>query len=89
MSSRTCRLIAACEGGYRFRKLNVSGEVYDSEPDKRNGHADVADSLQYLMLGAGEGKAMVRGSEPKVPVKIATGYRTGQNRQSYRRRAHG
>jgi len=87
--SPTCtRLIAACEGGYRFRKLNVSGEVYDTEPDKRNGHADIADGLQYLMLGAGEGRAMMKGSEPKRPVKIATGYRPGQNRETYRRKAH-
>lgn len=81
------RLIAACEGGYRFRKLAVSGEVYDTEPDKRNGHADVADSLQYLMLGAGEGKAMMKGSEAKRPVSIIKGYQPGKNRETYRRHA--
>lgn len=85
--SPTCiRYIAACDGGYRFRKLNVSGEVYDTEPDKRNGHADIADASQYLLLGAGEGRAMMKGSEPKTPVKIATGYRPGMNRQTYRRK---
>jgi hypothetical protein len=83
--SPTCtRYIAACEGGYRFRKLNVSGEVYDSEPDKRNGHADIADASQYLFLGAGEGKSFMKGSEPKRPVSVVTGYKPGQNRKLYR-----
>lgn len=87
--SPTCtRYIAACEGGYRFRKLNVSGEVYDSEPDKRNGHADVADASQYMFLGAGEGREMMKGSEVRKPAVVATGYRPGQHRETYRRRAH-
>lgn len=79
--SPTCtRLIAACEGGYRFRKLNISGEYYDPEPDKRNGHADIADSLQYMLLGAGEGRQMMNGGAVRVPVKVISGYRPRQDR---------
>jgi hypothetical protein len=89
--SPTCiRYIAACEGGYRFKKLKISGiEAYEPEPDKRNGHADIADASQYLFLGAGEGRSMLKGSEPRKPVVVTTGYRPGQHRESYRRRAHG
>lgn len=83
ISPNNTRLIAACEGGYRFRKLAISGgDYYDSEPDKRNGHADVADSLQYLMLGAGEGRQMMRGNAnaPK-PKQVVPPYRPGQHRK--------
>lgn len=91
--SPTCtRYIAACEGGYRFRKLNISGEYYDPEPDKRNGHADIADASQYLFLGAGEGRTMMNGGAAAQPVVTASGYKPRQNRadlwkQSRRRRA--
>lgn len=65
-------LIAACSGGYRYRKLKISGvDAYDETPDKQNGYADVADALQYLCLGAGLGKEMVRGSEPPKPVNVS------------------
>jgi hypothetical protein len=64
-------LIAACSGGYRFRKMNVSGEVYEETPDKRNGFADVADALQYLVLGGGGGREMVYGAQPMAkPVNV-------------------
>jgi hypothetical protein len=88
--SPTCtRYIAACEGGYRFKKLKIAGiDAYEPEPDKRNGHADIADASQYLFLGAGEGRSMLKGSEPRKPVVITTGYRPGQHRETYRRRAH-
>lgn len=84
MISPNCtRLIAACEGGYRFRKLKISGgDFYEDEPDKRNGHADVADGLQYLALGAGEGRTLVTGGAgPRAPKQVIVGYRPGQNRQ--------
>lgn len=64
-----CRMIiAACDGGYRYRRLQVAGrEEYSPEPEK-NAHSNPADALQYLLLGAGEGRAMVKGSEPPKAV---------------------
>jgi hypothetical protein len=68
-------LIAGCSGGYRYRKLQISGtEAYDDVPDKRNGFADVCDALQYMMLGGGGGKALVRGSEPPKPVNTVRAF---------------
>lgn len=82
ISPSCTRLIAACEGGYRFRKLNVSGgDYYDTEPDKRNGHADIADALQYMALGAGEGRAMIKGTVIKQPVRTISGYVPRKNRE--------
>jgi hypothetical protein len=71
--SPTCTsLVAACSGGYRFRKLKITGiDAYDDEPDKNNGHADIADALQYVVLGGGAGREMVRGSEKPKPVNVA------------------
>lgn len=78
---RCTTLIAACAGGYRFRKLKISGiEAYDDMPDKQNGYADPADALQYVCLGGGSGREMVRGSEKPKPVIVATRYKPGQNR---------
>lgn len=81
ISPNCTRFIAACEGGYRFKKLKISGgDFYEEEPDKRNGHADIADAGQYLLDGAGEGRAMVQGSAPRTPVTVIAPYRPGQNR---------
>jgi hypothetical protein len=71
--SPTCTmLIAACEGGYCYRKLKIAGaDIYEDTPDKRNGYSDLPDALQYLVLGAGEGRDMIRGSAPPKPVNVA------------------
>lgn len=57
--SPTCRrLIAAMDGGYIYRRLAVTGERYGEVPDK-NHHSHIADALQYAVLGAGHGRALV------------------------------
>ena len=56
-------LIKGFEGGYSYRKLQVSGERYDTKPDK-NMYSHVHDALQYLMLGAGEGRKLMSGQKP-------------------------
>lgn len=49
--SPTCELlIAACAGGYKYKKRKIAGSidvVYSSEPEKNN-HSHPADALQYL-----------------------------------------
>lgn len=47
------------QSGYHFRKLQVSGaELYADEPEK-NRFSHPHDALQYLMIGAGEGRAFL------------------------------
>ena len=41
-------------GGYRYKRIQVSGEQYKQKPDK-NKYSHVCEALQYLMLGAGKG----------------------------------
>lgn len=46
-------------GGYCYRRLQVSGEEkYRDVPDK-NHYSHVHDALQYLFIGAGEGKLLI------------------------------
>ncbi|MEY4760636.1 MAG: hypothetical protein RLZZ200_492 [Pseudomonadota bacterium] len=47
----------ACINEYHYRKLKLSGrERFAEEPDKVHPYSDVADALQYLMLGGGEAR---------------------------------
>jgi|TARA_R110000744_G_scaffold152728_1_gene266925 hypothetical protein len=56
-------LIKGFESGYSYRRMNVSGERFDDKPDK-NMYSHIHDALQYLMLGAGEGRMLMRGAKP-------------------------
>lgn len=52
-------IIKGFEGGYQYRRMQVSGERYDDKPEK-NHFSHIHDALQYLMLGSGEGRAILR-----------------------------
>lgn len=59
-------LIAGFEGGYHYRRLQVSGaEKFEEKPDK-NRFSHVHDALQYMMLGGGEGREMLGQGNHKV-----------------------
>lgn len=54
----------ACISKYHYRKLKLAGEDRFTEiPEKVSPYADVADALQYLLLGAGEGRVNSEGGE--------------------------
>jgi hypothetical protein len=51
----------ALAGGYKYKRMAVSGqERYQDKPDKGR-YSHVADALQYLMVGAGEGSNIIEG----------------------------
>lgn len=55
-------------GGYHYKRVQVSGEArYDERPNK-NKFSHVHDALQYLLLGAGEGRALTIGNRTMKPV---------------------
>jgi len=56
-------LIKGFEGGYSYKRLQVSGERFDDKPEK-NMYSHIHDALQYLMLGAGEGRQLISGQKP-------------------------
>jgi hypothetical protein len=64
---RCQQLIKGFEGGYQYRRMEVSGERYADKPDK-NMFSHVHDALQYMMLGAGEGRALMNNQKPAVPT---------------------
>lgn len=54
-----CRMIIkGFEGGYHYKRIQVSGERYADKPDK-NHFSHIHDALQYMMLGAGEGRSIL------------------------------
>jgi|TARA_R100000234_G_scaffold94458_1_gene62721 hypothetical protein len=57
-------------GGYHYRRLQTSGDRYDEKPNK-NRYSHVHDALQYMMMGAGEGKQLISG-KAKKPTIIKT-----------------
>jgi hypothetical protein len=75
-----CRLTRkGMMGGYKFRRLKVSGdERYEDKPVK-NDVSHPCESLQYLMLGAGEGMAAlginVGNTEDAEKFRAARGYK--------------
>jgi hypothetical protein len=69
VSPSCAMLIAALDGGWRFRRLKVMGERYADEAEKDH-YSDPADACGYLLLGGGEGRVLLRGSaEPARPVQ--------------------
>jgi hypothetical protein len=65
---RRCpQLIKGFEGGYAYKRMEVSGERYADKPDK-NMFSHVHDAAQYLFLGAGEGRALMNSQKPARPV---------------------
>tara|TARA_R110002020_G_scaffold170300_1_gene359818 strand:- start:4378 stop:5907 length:1530 start_codon:yes stop_codon:yes gene_type:complete len=54
-------------GGYHYRRLQVSGDRYDEKPLK-NRYSHVHDALQYLMMGAGEGRTILAGKARSQPT---------------------
>lgn len=53
-----CRILReACISEYHYRRLKLAGkERHAEEPDKNHPFSDVADALEYLLLGGGEGR---------------------------------
>ena len=65
---RRCQqLIKGFEGGYQYRRMEVSGERYADKPDK-NMYSHIHDALQYMMLGSGEGRALINNQKPARAV---------------------
>ncbi|NWG46278.1 MAG: hypothetical protein HXY25_06990 [Alphaproteobacteria bacterium] len=81
MVSPSCTTLkAALAGGYAYRRLRMSGGAkYSDEPDK-NRFSHIADALQYLVLGAGEGRTVVGAGKSVKPVQTAKAFDVGRAR---------
>ena len=78
---RRCQqLIKGFEGGYQYKRMEVSGERYADKPDK-NMFSHIHDALQYMMLGAGEGRALMNNQKPSKVVQAGRNFNVfGANR---------
>ena len=66
-----CKMLRqACVDGYHYRKLQVAGNRFDDKPNK-NEFSHVAEALQYLLMGGGEGRAMVKSSRARPGPRLA------------------
>lgn len=80
LSPRCKMLRKALAGGYRYRRLQVAGEErYTDVPDKGR-YSHVADAQQYLMLGAGEGRALIKPARATGTLKATGTYSTRRRR---------
>lgn len=79
-------LISALNGGYQYKRLRVSGSAkYSDVPDK-NQYSHIADAFQYLLLGCGEGRALLNNSMRGPAVKsVGKGRNINQRRRAARR----
>ena len=82
---RCQQLIKGFEGGYQYRRMEVSGERYADKPDK-NMFSHVHDALQYQMLGAGEGRALINNQKPATATVANASFNVFDNRNKPQRR---
>jgi len=68
-----CKMLRiGMNGGYRLKRVNVSGAArYTTEPDK-NIYSHVSEALQYMLLGAGEGHDVVKGGPARFTPMVPT-----------------
>jgi hypothetical protein len=65
--------------------MEVSGERYNDKPDK-NMFSHVHDALQYMMLGAGEGRALMSNQKPAMPTVAKRDFDVFNRRSNQRKK---
>lgn len=60
--SDKCKMLRkAMQGGYEYKRINVSGEKYNEKPDK-GPYSHVGNALEFLVDGSGASKQLVKDS---------------------------
>lgn len=62
-------LIAGLQGGWKFKRVQSSGEERYQDTPSKNKYSHVCDALGYYLQGAGEGKAIRFGPGHDTPQK--------------------
>lgn len=79
-------IIKGFEGGYHYRRLNVSGmEKYEESPHK-NRFSHPHDAAQYAFLGGGEGRKLMQTANPSKVVTKRQNWDVFQRQGSVKRR---
>ena len=82
---RCKELVKGFEGGYQYRRLQVSGERYEDKPLKDR-YSHIHDAMQYLMLGAGEGRQVLGMMKPLETFNARVDYDVFNRRPKQQRR---
>ena len=82
---RCKELVKGFEGGYQYRRLQVSGERYEDKPLKDR-YSHIHDAMQYLMLGAGEGRQVLGMNKPLETFNARVDYDVFQRKAKPARR---
>jgi len=82
---RCSTLIKGFETGYSYKRMEVSGERYSDKPDK-NMYSHIHDALQYLLLGAGEGRALMTSQKPAQVTVAKSDFNVFERHQKQKRR---
>jgi hypothetical protein len=78
------------DGGYHYKKLNVSGgERFADTPEKNNKYSHVHDALQYALCGGGEGRALTSTNQGEKKVTTMTATRNPFDRRKTKKRRRG
>ncbi len=89
--SPKCRILRkALAGGYKYRRIQISGtEKYADKPDK-NMYSHIAEALQYLCVGMGHGYALIKSKNIHAlpPVALDHNYDPLQPHYPRRHRAY-
>lgn len=70
-----CRMTRkGLQGGFCYRRVQVSGEKYTDQPDK-NEYSHPCEALEYGLQGEGEGRQILTSAQAVTePVQIGTGF---------------
>ena len=69
--SPSCTMLRkALNGGYKYKRMQVSGEIFQNKPDKNNKYSHVADALQYMCLGMGKGYDVISSNHDSSKYKV-------------------
>ena len=69
VSPNCTNLIKGMNGGYKYKRMQVSGEKYMNKPDK-NKYSHICEAVQYMMLGAGKGYDVVSSNSKAGQYKV-------------------
>jgi hypothetical protein len=69
LDTKCINLKKGFNGGYHYRRIQTSGDRYDEKPLK-NRYSHVHDALQYLLMGAGEGRTLLSGKHQNQPTIV-------------------
>jgi hypothetical protein len=58
------------QGGFCYRRIQVSGEKYTDEPDK-NEYSHPVEALEYALQGEGEGRQALSSGQVRRPIRKA------------------